>query len=159
MRFQERAKIAQERAKIAQERANIAQERTKIAQDRANIAQARATIASRSRQDQFFAIFGNICRFWALLARSRSAPEPILARFSCHVFVCSRVLLLLRLVVCSFVRSFVQSFARAFVRLSSSRPFDFELRVLVRSHTRSFAIRSCMFARLRVCSSVPSFAS
>ena len=108
--LQERAKIAQERAKMAQEPSKIAQERAKNAQECAKIAQARATIASRSRQKRFLAI---VCRFWALLARSRAVPEAILARFSWRVFVRSRVLLLLRLVVCSFVRSVVRSRVRS----------------------------------------------
>ena len=98
--LQERAKIAQERAKMAQEPSKIAQERAKNAQERAKIAQARATIAPRSRQERFFAIFR---RFLAPLARSRDVPGLILARFSCRVFVRSRVLLLLRFIVCSFV--------------------------------------------------------
>ena len=109
--LQERAKIAQERAKIAQERAKIAQERAKNAQERAKIAQARATIAPSWRQERFFAIFR---RFLPVLTRPWSVPGAILARFSWRVFVRSRVLLLLRLVVRSFVRSFAW-FARACV--------------------------------------------
>ena len=98
--LQERAKIAQERAKMAQDPSKIAQERAKNAQERAKIAQARATIAPRSRQERFFAIFRP---FLALLARSRDVPGLILTRFSWRVFVCSRVLLLLCFIVCSFV--------------------------------------------------------
>ena len=144
-RLQERAKIAQERAKIAQERANIAQERAKIAQNRANIAQARATIASRSRQERFLAIFVDFGLSWLV-------PEASQRRFWLDFRgVCSFV----RACFCSafgrlFVRSFA-SFARALLRLSSLRPIDFELRLFVRSRTRSFA-RSFVHVRSFACS-------
>ena len=151
--FQERAKIAQERAKIAQERANIAQERAKIAQNRANIAQARVTIASRSRQKRF------LVNFWSILGSSGSFLRRPRGDFGSIFVACVRSFARASVAAFGrlFVRSFVQSFARAFVRLSSPRPFDFELRVLVRSHTRSFAhsfvhVRS--FACLLVCSLV-----